>query len=84
MVISCKIYGEIFSKTDKNFVLSQTTGKTAIESKFKKFDKPIKLQGFNNFCKEEFFFNRFVINRNLNTTANDAKYLQMFLTGKIE
>jgi predicted AAA+ superfamily ATPase len=70
--------------TEVDFVLTQTTGKTAIESKFKKFEKPVKLQGFNNFCKEEKISNRFIINRNLNLTANDAKYLQMFLTGKIE
>jgi predicted AAA+ superfamily ATPase len=69
--------------TEVNFVLTKTTYKTAVECKFKKMEKPINLQGFNNFCNEENIDNRYVVNRNLNTTFNNAKFLQMFLAGKI-
>jgi predicted AAA+ superfamily ATPase len=69
--------------TEVDFVLSQTTHKTAVECKLKRMDNPVNLQGFNNFCNDENITNRYIVNRSLNTTHNGAKFLQMFLTSKI-
>lgn len=47
--------------TEVDFVLTKTSYKTAMEGKFKRMNKPVNLQGFNNFCNEENIDNRFKI-----------------------
>jgi predicted AAA+ superfamily ATPase len=66
-----------------DFVMSRFTGKIAVECKFKMLQKPISLQGFNNFCIEEDINRKYIINQNLNSIRNETKLIQGFLTDKI-
>ncbi|MDR2621338.1 MAG: hypothetical protein LBC48_02005 [Dysgonamonadaceae bacterium] len=67
----------------KKVYMNRFAGKIAIECKFKILKRPISLAGFNRFCDEESIPERYIINRNYNTTFNQAKLLQGFLTSKI-
>lgn len=74
-----------FDGTEVDFVLIPLSGgKKAFECKFKMLDKPINLIGFNNFCTDEKIVNKYIINRNLNTTHQGTKFMQGFLCAKVE
>ncbi len=69
--------------TEVDFVHISATDKKAVECKFKKFNEPINLIGFNNFCNAEKIEKRFVINTTLNILHNGTRFIQGFLVGKI-
>ncbi len=66
-----------------DFVLNQLKEVLAIECKYKILQKPISIASLNNFCKAESIENKFIVNRNLNTTFNQTKLIQGFLVNRI-
>jgi len=72
-----------FDGTEVDFIITRLSVKTAVECKFKVLKQPINLIGFNNFCIEEGIENRYVVNRNLNTTNNNVQFIQGFLASQI-
>jgi len=66
-----------------DFVVDTTQEKVAIECKYKTFNQPISVRAMDNFCDMEGISRKYIINRNLNTFYNGAKYIQGFLAGEI-
>jgi predicted AAA+ superfamily ATPase len=66
-----------------DFVLSRLSGRAAVECKFKILEKPLSLTAFNRFCDEQEIRARYIVNRSLNCSYQEAKFLQGFLAGKI-
>jgi predicted AAA+ superfamily ATPase len=66
-----------------DFVLSRFGARLAAECKFKTLTKPVSLAAFNHFCDHEAITDRYIINRNLNTTHRAAKFLPAYLVPKI-
>jgi predicted AAA+ superfamily ATPase len=66
-----------------DFVLNNLKEKIAVESKYKTMTKPVSLAAFNRFCDDEGIQKRYIVNKNLNTTHNDVKFMQGFLVKTI-
>ena len=66
-----------------DFVLHTLREKIAVECKYKTMTKPVSLAAFNRFCDDEDIRKRFIVNKNLNTTHNGAKFIQGFLVKTI-
>lgn len=69
--------------TEIDFVLNQLKDVYAIECKYKNLKKPLSIAGLNNFCLTESIANKYIVNRNLNTTFNSTKLIQGFLVNRI-
>jgi len=67
-----------------DFVLNNLKEKIAVESKYKTMTKPVSLVAFNRFCDDENIRKRYIVNKNLNTIHNGAKFLQGFLVKTID
>ncbi len=61
--------------TEVDFVLNGATKRIAIECKYKRFEKPIKIPALTNFANEETIDKRYIININLSAGANDLLFL---------
>jgi predicted AAA+ superfamily ATPase len=66
-----------------DFVMSRFSQKIAVECKATSLTKPISLAGFNHFCGGQGITERYIVNRSLNTTHNDAKILPGFLVPQV-
>ncbi|MCX6221211.1 MAG: ATP-binding protein [Bacteroidia bacterium] len=69
--------------TEVDFVMNQLKEVLAIECKYKNLRKPMSIASLNNFCKAESIENKFIVNRNLNTTFNQTKFIQGFLANRV-
>ena len=70
--------------TEVDFVLVTAKKKMAFECKYKTLKKATSIAGLNIFCEEESIDEKYIINKNLNLFENQTKFLQGFLTAKIE
>ncbi len=72
-----------FYRTNDNaeidFILNDMKTLMSIEVKFKDLDKPVHLKALQTFNKTEGVANSYVINKLLNTEANNVKYIQAYL-----
>lgn len=66
-----------------DFVVDTMQEKVAIECKYKALSQPVSVRAMDNFCDMEGISRKYIINRNLNTFYNGAKYIQGFLAGEI-
>ena len=66
-----------------DFVLNNLKEKIAVECKYKTLTKPVSLVAFNRFCDDENIKKRYIVNKNLNTTHKEVKFIQGFLVKTI-
>lgn len=66
-----------------DFVLEHLTARFAIECKFRHLEKPVQSRALTRFCDAEGIGHRFIVNRNLNASSGEVKYVQGFLAGLI-
>jgi len=70
--------------TEVDFIYNNLRSLTAIECKYKIFQKPVRFLALENFSLQNNIQNRFVINQNLNIVAKGHHFLQGFLTEKLK
>lgn len=71
------------SGTEVDFVVSGTHGNTAVECKFKHFDKPASITALNTFGEQEGISRRFVANANLDATTPCCRYIPGVMANRI-
>ena len=81
---ACELqYYKISGGSEIDFVVTTPKKRMALECKFKTLDKAISIAVLNNFCEEENYCGKFIINKNFNASEKGTQFLQGFLVGKI-
>ncbi len=70
--------------SEVDFIIDDLKNKHAVETKYKQLRKTIQLKNLSAFQDIESVAKLFIINKNLNTSDKNMKYLQGYLTEKIE
>jgi len=70
--------------TEVDFIYSNLRSLTAIECKYKIFQKPVRFLALENFSLQNNVQDKYVINQNLNVKVGGTHFLQGFLTGKLK
>jgi len=66
-----------------DFVVNQLFGQLAVECKYKTLHNPSHSKALTVFSEMEQIHNRLIVNKNLNTTDRNVKFIQGYLAGKI-
>ncbi|MBU1368814.1 MAG: ATP-binding protein [Bacteroidetes bacterium] len=66
-----------------DFIVNQVFERWAVECKYKTLDKPSHSKALTVFSEMEQINKRFLINKNLNISDRDVKFVQGYLAGKI-
>jgi predicted AAA+ superfamily ATPase len=70
--------------TEIDFIIEKESKLIIAESKFKFFRHPVVPKSYYGFSEEFQVKEKFLINKNLNTDLNDVKFIQGYLTGKLD
>ena len=65
-----------------DFIINDMTKKISVEAKYKQLEKPIFIKSLNSFNERENISQSYVINLQLNTQAENIRYLPAYLIGK--
>lgn len=69
--------------TEVDFIVDHLTRATAVECKFRNFEKPVSIRSLNTFSDMENITEKWVVNQNLNAEKNGTRFIQGYFAGKI-